>query len=124
MAIRAETKAPANKEQFMPQNYQLITNLPGQIKEIPENTILSQTVEDTPAHKSILFGFDTGQELSEHTSSFPALIYVTSGAFDIRLGDDPHSVEAGAWVSMEPNLPHSLTATEPSTMLLILIKTK
>jgi quercetin dioxygenase-like cupin family protein len=108
----------------MPKNYQLIADLAGQIKDIPENTILSQTIEDTPAYKAILFGFDTGQELSEHTSSFPALIYVSSGAFEIKLGEDPHTAEAGAWISMEPNLPHSLTATEPSTMLLILIKTK
>ena len=108
----------------MSENYQLIANLAGQIKEIPDSTILSQTIEDTPAYKAILFGFDTGQELSEHTSSFPALIYVSSGAFEVQLGADPHSVKAGAWVSMEPNLPHSLTATEPSTMLLILIKAK
>jgi quercetin dioxygenase-like cupin family protein len=105
-------------------NYQLIANLAGQIKEIPKNTILSQTIEDTDAYKAILFGFDTGQELSEHTSSFPALIFVSSGEFDIKLGDDPHTAQAGAWISMEPNLPHSLTAKQPSTMLLILIKSK
>ena len=105
-------------------NYKLIADLAGQITEIPENSIISQTVEDTPAYKAILFGFDTGQELSEHTSSFPALIFISSGAFEIKLGDDPHSAEAGAWISMEPNLPHSLTATQPSTMLLILIKSK
>lgn len=108
----------------MKTNYKLIANLAGQLKEIPENTILSQTVEDTDAYKAVLFGFDTGQELSEHTSSFPALIYVSSGAFEIKLGEDPHSAEAGAWISMAPNLAHSLIAKQPSTMLLILIKTK
>lgn len=108
----------------MTAKYQLIPDLAGQIKEIPQNTILSQTIEDTPAYKAVLFGFDTGQELSEHTSSFPALIYVSSGEFDIKLGEDPHTAKAGAWISMTPNLPHSLTAKQPSTMLLILIKSK
>jgi quercetin dioxygenase-like cupin family protein len=105
-------------------NYQLIADLAGQITEIPENAIISQTLQDTDAFKAILFGFDSGQELSEHTSAFPALIYVSSGAFEIKLGDDPHTAKKGAWISMEPNLPHSLTATEPSTMVLILIKNK
>lgn len=108
----------------MTSNYQLVPNLAGQIEDIPKNTIISQTIEDAPAQKTILFGFDTGQELSEHTSSFPALIYISSGAFDIKLGEDSHTVEAGAWISMAPNLPHSLTAKKPSTMLLILIKSK
>lgn len=105
-------------------NYNLIADLAGEITEIPENAIISQTVQDTPAFKAILFGFDTGQELSEHTSAFPALIFVSSGEFEVKLGEDPHNAQAGAWISMEPNLPHSLTATEPSTMLLVLIKSK
>lgn len=105
-------------------DYMLLPDLAGQITEIPENTIISQTVQDTPAFKAILFGFDTGQELSEHTSAFPALIFISSGEFEIKLGEDPLTAQAGAWISMQPNLPHSLTATQPSTMLLVLIKQK
>jgi quercetin dioxygenase-like cupin family protein len=106
----------------MKTDFKLIADLAAQITEIPKDSIISQTVQDTDAFKAVLFGFDTGQELSEHTSTFPALIYVSSGAFEVGLGDERHSVNAGAWISMQPNLKHSLTAKEPSTMLLILVK--
>ena len=42
--------------------------------EIPPDGILTRTLYDDEQVKVILFGFDAGQELSEHTASMPAIL--------------------------------------------------
>ena len=70
----------------------------------------------------VLFGFDKGQELSEHTASMPAIMEFISGDADLKLGSEPATAQAGSWVYMEPNLPHSVYAKTPVVMLLLLLK--
>jgi quercetin dioxygenase-like cupin family protein len=47
---------------------------------------------------------------------------VLEGQANISLGKDTVSAEAGAWIHMPPNLPHSLKAATQFVMLLTLIK--
>ena len=47
--------------------------------EIPTQGILSRTVYSDASINVVLFGFDAGQELSEHTAARPALLQVLSG---------------------------------------------
>ena len=70
----------------------------------------------------MVFSFAPGQELSEHTSAFPAVLHFLSGRARLTLGDDATTVEAGAWVRMEPRLPHSVVAETPVTLLLLMLK--
>ena len=90
--------------------------------EIPKDGILSKTLHSDDRVKVVIFGFDAGQELSEHTASMPALLYFASGDADLTLGSDPKTVQAGSWVYMEPNLSHSVKARTPVVMLLVLLK--
>lgn len=90
--------------------------------EVPKNGILSRTLHSDDRVKVVVFGFDTGQELSEHTASMPAILQFVSGEADLTLGSDPKEAKAGTWVYMEPNLSHSVHAKTPVVMLLVLLK--
>lgn len=103
-------------------DYTYIANLAEQIKEIPPDSIVSRTFYSDERMKGILFGFAAGQELSEHTSSQTALIHILEGEADLTLGNDSQPAQAGTWVHMPPQLPHSVVAKTPVLMLLLMFK--
>jgi quercetin dioxygenase-like cupin family protein len=102
-------------------NYTYISNLAKEV-EIPKNGILSRTVYGDDQVKAVIFGFDTGQELSSHTASTAALIHVISGEATLTLGGEKQEACAGTWVRMAPNLEHAVYAKSPFVMLLLLLK--
>jgi quercetin dioxygenase-like cupin family protein len=101
--------------------YNLIENLATAL-EIPKDGTLSRTIYQDEQIKAVLFGFDAGQELSEHTASVPAIIQIISGQARITLGTETLTVEPGAWVHMEAKLSHAIRATTPLVMLLVMLK--
>lgn len=101
--------------------YKYIDNLASLI-DIPQDGTLSRTIYSDERLKAIIFGFDAGQELSEHTASMPAIIQIVSGEARLTLGGDIQQAGAGAWVHMPANLSHSIYATTPVIMLLLLMK--
>lgn len=106
----------------MSKGYNYIGDLSNEIGEIPKNGIISRTLHNDEYLKAILFGFDQGQELSEHTSSMPATIHIIKGEARLKLGDDSIEAQAGAWVNMSPRLRHAIHAKTPLVMLLLLVK--
>jgi quercetin dioxygenase-like cupin family protein len=86
------------------------------------NGIVSRTVLNTGAGRVILFGFDMGQELTEHTATQHALVQILTGACEFSLAGQWHSLEAGKAVYMPPGMPHAVKATEKFSMLLTLFK--
>jgi quercetin dioxygenase-like cupin family protein len=92
--------------------------------EIPQNGTLSRTVYSDEQIKVVLFGFDTGQELSEHTAAMPAMIQIVRGEARLTLGDDVMEAGVGSWVHMPARLPHSVYARTPVVMLLTMLRDK
>ena len=90
--------------------------------QIPEDGITSRTLYNDEHTKVVLFGFDTDQELSEHTASMPAILHVVKGEGTLTLGGDSRPASAGTWAYMPANLPHSLTASTPMVMVLTMLK--
>jgi quercetin dioxygenase-like cupin family protein len=105
----------------MSEDYTYIANLSDLVPDIPTDSIVSRTFFDDEGVKAILFGFAAGQELSEHTASKPAVLHILDGEADLTLGDDAMEARAGTWVHMPAQLPHSLVAKTPVTMLLLLL---
>jgi quercetin dioxygenase-like cupin family protein len=103
-------------------DYTYIASLAEQIKDIPPDSIISRTFYSDEQMKGILFGFAAGQELSEHTSSQTALLHIIEGEADLTLGGDSRPAQAGTWVHMPPQLPHSVVARTPVLMLLLMFK--
>lgn len=90
--------------------------------EIAADSTISKTVHADDGLKAVLFGFDAGQELSEHTAAVPAVLHFLAGEATVTLGDDVHPVGPGAWMHLPPRLPHSITAKTPAKMLLLLLR--
>ncbi len=87
-----------------------------------DNAIVSKQVIKKPSGNITLFSFDKGQELSEHTAPFDALVQVLEGKARIRIGNDELKLEEGFSVIMPANVPHAVHATEKFKMLLTMIK--
>ena len=104
----------------MKSDYTYIADLAKQV-DIPTDGILSRTLYNDEHVKVVVFGFDAGQELAEHTASTPAIIHIIQGEADLTLGDDSMEARAGAWVHLPPKLGHSVHAKTPVVMLLLLM---
>lgn len=103
-------------------DYEYIPDLAAQLPDIPPGSILSQTIHDEPRLKVVLFAFARGQELSAHTSAWPAVLYVVKGQGELTLGEDIHSVQPGSWSFMPARLVHSVRADEELIVLLHMLK--
>lgn len=90
--------------------------------EPPADGTLSRTIHQDERVKVVLFNFSAGQELSEHTSSAPAILHFLQGEADLTLGADTVVASAGTWVHMPAQLPHSIRTKTPVAMLLLLLK--
>jgi quercetin dioxygenase-like cupin family protein len=86
------------------------------------NGIVSRTLLSNGPLRVVLFGFDQGQELTEHTSTQHALIQILSGECEFQLEGRPHQLKAGDFFYMPPNLKHAVKATNKFSMLLTLGK--
>lgn len=103
-------------------DYNLFPNLMDMAPAVPDDSILSRTFYKDDRLNAVLFSFAAGEELSEHTSAFPAILHFLSGRARVKLGPDETTVEAGAWARMAPQLPHTIIAETPVVMLLLMMK--
>jgi quercetin dioxygenase-like cupin family protein len=84
--------------------------------------IASRVLAKNAGGSVTLFAFDAGQDLSEHTSPFDALVQVVSGSFRLTIGGTPVEAAAGALVRLPANIPHAVEALAPSRMLLVMLR--
>lgn len=106
----------------MASDYVYSADILQQLPEIPADSIVSRTVYNGDDMKVTLFGFATGQELSEHTASQPAVIHFLQGDAELTLGDEKMETHPGTWAHMPAHLPHGIHANTPVVMLLYLLK--
>ncbi|MCW5941467.1 MAG: cupin domain-containing protein [Fimbriimonadaceae bacterium] len=103
-------------------NHRYVADLLNEIT-IPEHGITSRALYSDEHTRAVIFGFDQGEELSEHTASMDAILHVLQGEATLTLGGETREAKAGSWVHMEANLPHSVVAKTPLVILLTLLKT-
>ena len=89
---------------------------------IQSGAVVSKVVHRDEGLNVTVFGFDAGQELTEHQAARGAVVQVLSGR--LRFTADGEEIDGGPgfWLHMAPNTPHSLVATEPTIMLLTLLR--
>lgn len=88
------------------------------------DSIISRTLVTDDKARTILFTFAPGQELSEHTASVAATLYIVRGNADVILGEQDAKAGPGFWAHLPPNMPHSILAHDETVMLLIMYKGK
>jgi len=82
--------------------------------------ISSKTLQKNSSGKVILFQFDAGQQLSEHTATVPAVMHFLDGEARVKLGTKIVNAKPGTWIHMEAGALHAIDATTRTTMLLTL----
>lgn len=87
-----------------------------------EGSVVSRQITKADAGNVTLFAFDQGQELSEHTAPFDALVHVLDGEVEVRISGKPYHLEEGDAIIMPANEPHALTAITKFKMLLTMIR--
>ena len=89
--------------------------------EIQPGAIVSKVVQREEGLNVTVFGFDAGQELTEHRAARAAVVQVLTGR--LRFTADGEELDAGPgfWLHMAPDTPHALVATEPTVMVLTLL---
>ena len=87
-----------------------------------EGAVVSRTLIKQPTGTLTLFAFDQGQELSEHTAPFDAVVEVLEGEALLAIGGEPVPAAAGQTVIMPATVPHALKAVTRFKMLLTMIR--
>jgi quercetin dioxygenase-like cupin family protein len=96
-----------------------------QLKESVEyssGSIVSKIVARNNAGNITLFAFDAGQNLSEHTAPFDALVQIIEGKSKIFINQEEHNLAEGEMIIMPANLPHAVDADGKFKMLLTMLK--
>ncbi|GAB4423774.1 MAG: cupin domain-containing protein [Anaerolineales bacterium] len=88
-----------------------------------EGSVVSRQITKSDGGNVTLFAFDAGQELSEHTAPFDALVHIVEGQAEIIISGKSFHLKSGQAIVMPANEPHALKATEQFKMLLTMIKT-
>jgi len=84
--------------------------------------IVSKRIIQKSTGNISLFAFDTGQELSEHSAPFDALVQVIEGNANIIINKKVYELSQGQSIIMPANNPHAVKATARFKMLLTMIK--
>jgi quercetin dioxygenase-like cupin family protein len=84
--------------------------------------VVSRQVTKADGGNVTLFAFDHGQELSEHTAPFDALVYILDGEAEIRISGKTYLLSTGKAIIMPAHEPHALKAIQQFKMLLTMIK--
>lgn len=84
--------------------------------------VVSRVIMKQKTGNVSLFAFAAGQELSEHTAPFDALVQVLEGTVDITIAGQAHPTRAGEIILMPAHQPHALKAQTPMKMVLTMIR--
>ena len=77
--------------------------------DVPPDGTLSRVLYRDDHLRVVGFGFDTGQELTEHTATRPAIVQVVTGRLEVTVDGGTHELTPSSWLLIPANAPHSLT---------------
>jgi quercetin dioxygenase-like cupin family protein len=87
-----------------------------------EGSVVSRQITKEETGNITLFAFDEGQELSEHTAPYDALVHVLDGEVEVRISGQPFNLKTGDAIIMPASEPHALKAVTKYKMLLTMIR--
>ena len=93
-----------------------------ELVEYQDGSVVSRIVVKAETGTVTLFAFDEGQELSEHTAPFDALVHVLDGEVAINISGNPFHLSTGDAIVMPADEPHAVKAVKKFKMLLTMIR--
>jgi len=89
--------------------------------EVAPDSTVSRTVLKAEGVRLVLFAFDEGQELTEHTASVPVLLQALDGRFEITAAGRTVTLGPGDVIHLGTRTPHAVVALAPSRLLLTML---
>lgn len=86
----------------------------------PESTV-SRTVLRAEGARIVLFSFDAGQELTEHTAAMPVLLHVLDGHLQVTAAGRTVELVPGGVIHLGTRCPHAILAKEPTRLVLTML---
>lgn len=86
---------------------------PGRVKPV---SVLKATGTNV-----VIFAFDAGTALREHTAHMPVLLQVLEGSLTVQLGAEVVKLRKGDLLHIEQGVTHSVEATEPAKLQLMIL---
>ncbi len=98
----------------------------GLLGELPitASSTTSRVVVDNPLLRVVVFAFDTGELLTEHTSPRAVVVQLLDGAMRFTVGDSEHAMAPGDVIYLAPGERHALVADAPSHLSLVMVDTE
>jgi len=91
---------------------------------VTESSITSRVVVNNPLLRVVVFAFDTGEMLTEHSSPRAVVVQLLDGRIDLRLDGATTTLVPGDVIYMEPGVRHAVVALEPSHLSLVMVDTE
>jgi len=88
---------------------------------IQSGAVVSKVVYRGEGMNVTVFGFDSGEGLTEHQAGRAAVVQVLSGRLRFTVDGEELELGPGSWLQMAAGTPHALVASEPTVMLLTLV---
>ena len=98
------------------------------IESFNDNAVFSsdrigtQVLLESSFTKEIRILLKEGQVMKEHKTAFPIVVHILEGEIDFGVQGQVHTLNKGAILSLEGNVPHDLTALKDSIVRLTLSK--
>jgi quercetin dioxygenase-like cupin family protein len=86
-----------------------------------DGAVVSRQITKAEGGNITLFAFDAGQELSEHTAPFDALVQVLDGRAQISIAKQSFEIGIGQAIILPAGQPHAVKAEQKFKMLLTMI---
>ena len=88
---------------------------------ILEAATTSRVVVNNEVLRHVVFSFDAGQVLTEHSSSRAVVVTLLEGEMDFSIGERTERMGAGDVIYLAPGDRHALTAVTPCRMQLVMV---
>ena len=85
-------------------------------------SVVSRVILKREKGNVTIFAFDEGQELSEHTSPFDALVQAVEGEAEVTVAGAPIELKTGDVLLLQAEKPHAVKATTRFKMVLTMIR--
>ncbi len=93
----------------------------GSLVEVQTDSTVSRTVLRAEGARVVLFAFDAGQVLTEHTAAMPVLLQVIDGHLRITADGRTVDLRPGGVIHLGTRLPHSVEAVTAAKLNLIML---
>ncbi|MDD3876247.1 MAG: cupin domain-containing protein [Bacteroidales bacterium] len=90
--------------------------------EYANGSIVSKIILKKETGNVTLFSFAQGQNLSEHTAPFDAMVQVIEGIAEVIINKEAFILKQGDTIIMPADIPHAVNAVEKFKMVLTMIK--